>query len=165
MNSLATATNQTNMACPFEIPAMLRIPVNGGGGGGRGVKAAAKGAAAGTAGPAAAAAAPTAAASGAGTPPAQHDAVIAVDIRDLTERCRAAFHDLVPGPPASDRRGTAGGNSGRVVLMGNASIIARGTAPAVGDAGSNGNGGRVVIGSSNASGAAAASIDGGGSIA
>ena len=32
MNSLATATNQTNMACPFEIPAMLRIPVNGGGG-------------------------------------------------------------------------------------------------------------------------------------
>lgn len=59
----------------------------------------------------------------------------------------------------------AGGNSGRVVLMGNASIIARGTAPAVGDAGSNGNGGRVVIGSGNASGAAAASIDGGGSIA
>ena len=33
MNSLATVTNQTNMACPFEIPAMLRIPVNGGGGG------------------------------------------------------------------------------------------------------------------------------------
>ncbi len=59
----------------------------------------------------------------------------------------------------------ASGNDGRILLSGQASLVARGTAQATGNAGSTGNGGRVVLGVANADGTAATAVDGGASIA
>lgn len=58
----------------------------------------------------------------------------------------------------------AGGNAGKVRLSGTASLLANATAAADSDAGSSGNGGRVVIGTSSADGLPALAVNGGGSI-
>ncbi|MCV2359146.1 filamentous hemagglutinin family protein [Paucibacter sp. TC2R-5] len=58
----------------------------------------------------------------------------------------------------------ASANRGQVILSGDVSLRAKATKTPLGDAGSVGNGGRVVIGSSNRDGSAAGSMNGGASI-